>query len=70
MVLAEHTNQIIVKIKPGVDIKVLQRLHPFVKFKQSTKFDRIFVYSVENIQIVEQVRKTLILSIKIFIGWI
>jgi hypothetical protein len=56
MVFAEHTNQIIVKIKPGVDVNELQRQHPLVKFEHPTKFNRVFVYSVENIQIVEQVR--------------
>jgi hypothetical protein len=56
-ILAKYTNQVIVKIKPGVLLEDIQIRHPAVKFESETKFNRIFVFHVDNIHDIEEVIK-------------
>ncbi len=52
---AEKTNKILVKIKPEASVEELSVAHPAVKFERASTLPRVFLFSVENINEVDQV---------------
>jgi ERCC4-type nuclease len=53
---AEKTNKIVVKLKPEVSLEELSLSHPLVKLERASTLPRVFLFSVENINDVDQVR--------------
>jgi hypothetical protein len=54
--LTEKTNKIVVKLKPEVSLEELSLSHPLVKLERASTLPRVFLFSVENINDVDQVR--------------
>jgi hypothetical protein len=52
---AEKTNKIVVKLKPEVSLEELSLSHPLVKLERASTLPRVFLFSVENINDVDQV---------------
>jgi hypothetical protein len=53
--LTEKTNKIVVKLKPEVSLEELSLSHPLVKLERASTLPRVFLFSVENINDVDQV---------------